>query len=64
MPYHDMRAYLNRLEELGEYKDLDVPLRCDREGSELQALMRHLHNIDGPALKLNNLEGYNTPDVH
>lgn len=63
MPYQDMRAYLNRLEELGEYKDLDVPLRCDREGSELQALMRYLHNMDGPALKLNNLEGYNTPDV-
>ncbi len=63
MPYHDMRAYLNRLKELGEYKDVDVPLRCDREGSELQALMRHLHNIDGPAVKLNKLEGYNTPDV-
>jgi 3-polyprenyl-4-hydroxybenzoate decarboxylase len=63
MPYHDMRAYLSRLEEIGEYKETAVPLACDREGSELQALMRHLHNIDGPALKLTNLQGYNTPDV-
>ena len=28
-----------------------------------QALMRHLHNDNGPALMLNNLEGYNTKDI-
>ena len=63
MPYDDMRAYLKAMEDVGQLKQVDVPLACDRENSELQALMRHLHNIDGPALVLNNLQGYNTPDV-
>ena len=63
MPYDDMRAYLSTLEEAGQLKHVDVPLHCDRENTELQALMRHLHNIDGPALVLDNLKGYNTPDV-
>jgi 4-hydroxy-3-polyprenylbenzoate decarboxylase len=63
MPYDDMRAYLNALEEAGQLKHVDVPLHCDRENTELQALMRHLHNLDGPALVLDNLQGYNTPDV-
>ena len=63
MPYDDMRAYLNALEEAGQLKHVDVPLHCDRENTELQALMRHLHNLDGPALVLDNLQGYNTPEV-
>jgi 3-polyprenyl-4-hydroxybenzoate decarboxylase len=63
MPYEDMREYLSALEAAGQLKHVDVPLHCDREHSELQALMRHLHNIDGPALVLDNLQGYNTPNV-
>ena len=63
MPYEDMREYLSALEAVDQLKHVDVPLHCDRENSELQALMRHLHNIDGPAVVLDNLKGYNTPDV-
>ena len=63
MAFKDMREFLALIEESGQLRQVDVPLRCDREHTELQALMRHVHDIDSPTLMLNKLEGYNTPDV-
>ena len=58
-----MRGYIDVLREEGLLHDLDIQLNVARETSELQALMRHLHNENGPALMLNNLEGYNMPEI-
>ncbi len=63
MAFKDMRAFLAHLEEQGQLKQVDVPLNCARETNELQALMRHLAETNGPALVLNQLEGYNMPGV-
>ena len=61
--FNDMRGYLKVLKDKGLLFDLDIELNVARETTELQALMRHLHNDNGPALMLNNLEGYNTKDI-
>ena len=58
-----MRGYIDVLRKESLLHDLDIELNVARETSELQALMRHLHNEDGPALLLNNLEGYNMPEI-
>ena len=63
MQFNDMRGYIDVLRKEKLLHDLDIQLNVARETSELQALMRHLHNDNGPALMLNNLEGYNMPDV-
>ncbi len=63
MAFKDMREFLSLLEEDGQLKHVDVPLNCEYEKNELQSLMRLLAQTDGPALILNNLEGYNTPDI-
>ncbi len=63
MAFNDMREFLSMLEEHGQLKQVDIPLNCKRGENELQSLMRHLAQIDGPALMLNNLEGFNTPDI-
>ncbi len=63
MAFNDMREFLSVLEEAGQLKQVDIPVNCKREENELQSLMRHLAQIDGPALMLNNLEGFNTPDI-
>ena len=63
MDFNDMRGYLKLLKDKGLLFDLDIELNVARETTELQALMRHLHNDNGPALMLNNLEGYNTKDI-
>ena len=63
MAYRDMRAFLAALEKVGQLKRIEVPFDVARGSNELQALMRHLAETDGPALVLQNLEGYNTPGV-
>ena len=63
MAFKDMREFLQHLREDGQLKDIDVPLKCARGDNDLQALMRHLAETDGPALILNNLVDYNTPDI-
>ena len=63
MAFKDMRDFLGALEEAGQLKQVDIPLNCERGNNELQSLMRHLAQIDGPGLILNNLIGYNRPDV-
>ena len=63
MAYKDMREFLGVLEEKDQLKQVDIPLNVERGANELQSLMRHLAEIDGPGLILNNLIGYNTPDV-
>jgi len=63
MPFKDIRDFLHLLEEERQLKHVDIPLGAALGDNELQELMRHLAEIDGPALILNNLEGYNTPDI-
>ncbi len=63
MAFKDMRDFLAHLEEAGQLRRVKVPFNVERGKNELQALMRYLAENDGPALVLNNLEGYNTPDV-
>ncbi len=63
MPFKDMREFLGLLEEDGQLKQVDIALNCERGKNELQSLMRHLAQTNGPALMLNNLEGYNRPDI-
>lgn len=63
MAYKDMREYLDRLEEAGQLKHVDIPLSCEPDTNDLQALMRYLAETDGPGLILNNLTGYNTPGI-
>jgi 3-polyprenyl-4-hydroxybenzoate decarboxylase len=63
MPYKDMREFLDVLRKDGQLKDCDVPIKVTHGDNELQALMRLLCQNDGPALMLNNLQGYNTPDI-
>ena len=63
MPYKDMREFLDVLQKDGQLKDCDVPIKAAHGDNELQALMRLLCQNDGPALMLNNLEGYNTPEI-
>jgi len=63
MPYKDMREFLGALEKKGQLKQIDVPIKAAHGDNELQALMRLLCQNDGPAAMLNNLEGYNRPDV-
>ena len=63
MNFSDMRAYLAFLEEDGQLKHTDVPLRVDRDNRDTQALMRYLHDENNIVLVMRNLEGFNTPDV-
>ena len=62
MPFKDMREFLAHLDSQGQLKQVDVELNCEiGEENEMQALMRLVCEQDGPALMLNNLKGYNTP---
>src|SRR5210317_665273 len=63
MPYKDMREFLDVLEKDGQLKSIDVPIKAAHGDNELQALMRLLCQNEGPAALLNNLEGYNTPEI-
>ena len=63
MAFKDFRDYLNLLEEDGQLKRVEVPFNVELGKNELQSLMRYLAERDGPALILQNLEGYNTPDI-
>ena len=63
MAYDDMRAFIAQLEKEGQYKHIDVPIDCARGTNELQALMRYVCDMNGPALQLDNLQNYNRPDV-
>jgi len=63
MAYRDMRAFLDRLRAEDQLREIDLPLKAGRGDNELQVLMRHLAEIDGPGLILRNLTDYNTPDI-
>jgi 3-polyprenyl-4-hydroxybenzoate decarboxylase len=58
-----MREFLARLEDVGELRRVKTSFNVEQGKNELQALMRHLAETHGPALILENLEGYNTPGV-
>jgi len=47
--FNDMRGYMKYLREKDLLLDVDIELNVARETTELQPLMRHLHNLDGPA---------------
>ncbi len=61
--YKDLREFVAMLKDQGQFQEIDVPLNAARETNELQTLMRYVCDQDGPALMLNNLEGYNTPGI-
>jgi len=63
MAYRDMRDFLAHLERSGQLRNVDLPVDAGRGTNELQALMRHLAETDGPAVVLKNLTRYNRPDV-
>ena len=63
MAFKDFREYLNLLDKDGQLKRVEVPFNVELGTNELQSLMRYLAERDGPALILQNLEGYNTPDI-
>ena len=63
MAFEDMRAYLAKLEEMGQYRKIDLPFRARRGDSELQALMRYLCDREGPALLLGQVQGINTTGI-
>jgi UbiD family decarboxylase len=63
MAYKDMREFLALLEAEGQLKHTDVPLQVGRDNKDMAALMRYLHNENNVALKMKNLQGYNTPDI-
>ena len=49
MQFNDMRGYIDVLRKENLLHDLDIELNVARETSELQALMRHLHNEEQEA---------------
>ena len=63
MAFHDMREFIAQLKDEGQLKETDIPLNCERGNKDLQPLMRYLCNQNGPALMLNNLQNYNTPEI-
>lgn len=63
MAFQDMREFLEFLKNKNQLIEVDTELNAARGTTELQPLMRHIHNINGPALMLNNLSGYNHPDI-
>ena len=63
MAFKDFREFLDLLDKEDQLKRVEVPFNVARGTNELQALMRFLAERDGPALIMQNLEGYNTPDI-
>jgi 4-hydroxy-3-polyprenylbenzoate decarboxylase len=63
MAFKDMRAFLAGLDAKGQLKRVKVPFNAAYGTNELQALMRYLAETQGPALILENLDGYNTPGI-
>ena len=63
MAFKDMREFLAKLDEMGQLKRVKAPINVAQGTNELQTLMRLLAETNGPGLLLENLEGYNTPDV-
>jgi len=63
MAYRDMREFLAMLESEGQLKRVHSPIRVDRGHSELDAVMRLLHDRRGPALIMDNLVGETAPRV-
>ena len=63
MAYEDFRAFLDLLEERGDLRRITEPLSAALNESDLQPLMALLHSGANRALILENLTGYNTPDV-
>ena len=61
--FDDMRGYIQLLKSKDQLKEIDIELNVARGTTELQPLMRFVHNSNGPALMLNNLSGYNCPDL-
>jgi UbiD family decarboxylase len=61
--YTDLRDFLALFEREGKLKHVKSPMKCGWPDTELAALSRYLLNEDiGPVI-LENLEGYNTPEV-
>ncbi len=57
MAFKSMRDFVTSLEAADQLRRVDLPLDARRGSTELQALMRYLHQENGPALMLENLQG-------
>jgi len=61
--YNDIRDFLAAFEAIGKLKRITTRIKCGWPGSELAELSRYILNEDiGPVL-LENLDGYNMPDI-
>jgi len=63
MAFKDLRDFLSLLQKKNQLKHVHAPIRVDRGHSELDGVMRMLQEQQGPALIMDNIEGYNTPGV-
>ncbi|MEZ5498460.1 MAG: UbiD family decarboxylase [Steroidobacteraceae bacterium] len=63
MAFKDLREYLALLEQRGQLKRVSAPVSVSRGRSELDAVMRLLHEQNGPALILEQPAGSNAPEV-
>ena len=50
--FDDMRGYIQLLKSKDQLKEIDIELNVARGTTELQSLMRFVHNSNGPALML------------
>jgi UbiD family decarboxylase len=62
-PYHDLRDFLDDLRVQGDLVKIEEPIDVSREKNELASLQSHVAGVDGPCLWLENLVGYNTPNI-
>lgn len=62
-PYKDIHGYIDALKKEGEFKEIDVPLKCGRLDTDMHGLGRYLQQINGPAVLCKNLVNLNTPGV-
>jgi 4-hydroxy-3-polyprenylbenzoate decarboxylase/2,5-furandicarboxylate decarboxylase 1 len=62
-PFHDLRAFLEHLEEQGQLLRVSEPIDVGHKTNELAALESYVAGREGPCLILDRLTGYNTPEV-
>ena len=63
MSYKSIREYLDAIDKEGELKRLNIPIKCGRDVTELEALQTHLFQSAGPCVVLNNFVDLNTPKI-
>jgi UbiD family decarboxylase len=62
-PYHDLREFLDDLDQQGDLTRISDPIDVGHMTNELEALEAYVAGQAGPAMLLDNMTKYNTPDV-